>query len=293
MARHKLRSSQPVTLKLRAVPKTQQRQLEDVVVAMLRLMTKLYRSQVIDGMHAATVAKFTAPVGVSTIDAAPTGNFSKIFLKLSARSERSLRRRFNDTRIRDMVAKPLGKIDKQAKAKMYAQVEAHLGISTKELTATENLKPHTAALIESTAQWARGLRDKTLETYTGTTLAAMAKGQSLDDVFKGFDDIADRTEAQARTAARTQASTFSSLLNNVRAQNLGVEKAIWETAGDERVRPSHEDRDGKEYDLAKGCYSSMDGEWLQVGISYNCRCSAALQIPGFDTEEDTADEDGE
>jgi len=82
--------------------------------------------------------------------------------------------------------------------------------------------------------------------------------------------------------ARTQISTFNSLTSKARAQNLGITTAIWKASSDERVRPCHQARDGKEYLLSEGLYSSCDGKTLQAGTDYNCRCTAIMKIPEMD-----------
>ena len=56
-------------------------------------------------------------------------------------------------------------------------------------------------------------------------------------------------------------------------KKLGIKKAVWRTSADERVRASHEARDGKEFELSEGLYSSVDGKTLLPGTDYNCRCS--------------------
>ena len=42
-------------------------------------------------------------------------------------------------------------------------------------------------------------------------------------------------------------SKLNSALNQQRSQNLGVEEYVWRTAGDERVRDSHKNENGKTF----------------------------------------------
>jgi uncharacterized protein with gpF-like domain len=67
-----------------------------------------------------------------------------------------------------------------------------------------------------------------------------------------------------------------------------VKRAVWDTAGDESVRASHIGRDGEEFDLAEGLYSSMDGKWLLPGVDYNCRCTARYILD--DASDDASDD---
>lgn len=118
-----------------------------------------------------------------------------------------------------------------------------------------------------------------LEKFTNNTLFAMSQGESLDTIVSQFDGIVSERKNHARFLARNQVQNYNSITTKVRAQNLGITKAVWITAGDERVRPSHEARDGKEFDLAEGLYSSVDGKYLLPAVDYNCRCTYEMIIP--------------
>ena len=81
---------------------------------------------------------------------------------------------------------------------------------------------------------------------------------------------------------RTQISKVNSFGSKTRARNLGIEKAVGGTSGEEGVRPAHEARDGKEFKLADVSYSSIDGKTLLPGTDYNCRCDYKMIIPDSD-----------
>lgn len=86
-----------------------------------------------------------------------------------------------------------------------------------------------------------------------------------------------------KTIARNEVSTINSQINLRRSEALGIEKAIWRTSEDERVRgnpsgkypkaiPSHFKLNGKEFDLKKGMKTET-GEYIWPGGPINCRCS--------------------
>ena len=72
-----------------------------------------------------------------------------------------------------------------------------------------------------------------------------------------------------------------------RGLELGAKKGVWQTAEDEKVRPSHNDRNGKEFDLKEGLYSSLDGKKLLPGEDYQCRCTFFLV---FEDDEESQEE---
>jgi SPP1 gp7 family putative phage head morphogenesis protein len=112
----------------------------------------------------------------------------------------------------------------------------------------------------------------------------MTLGSSYDEILKEFKKDSKVKVNHAKFIARNQVANFNSISSKIRAQNLGITKAIWRTAHDERVRQCHKVRDGKEYDLSEGLYSSCDGKKLHVGTDYNCRCIAEYVIEVQDGE---------
>jgi SPP1 gp7 family putative phage head morphogenesis protein len=158
-------------------------------------------------------------------------------------------------------------------------MEKSVGISRQELEATEGLTFQINAYKLETEQWIKKLRDDTLQQFTSSTLRSMAEGKGLPEILSQFDGLVETRRGQAKMVARTQISTFNSLTTKARAQNLGVTMAGWQTSSDERVRPSHEARNGKPFKLSEGLYSSVDGKTLLPGVDFNCRCDYVLIIP--------------
>lgn len=75
---------------------------------------------------------------------------------------------------------------------------------------------------------------------------------------------------KAKTIARNETSTFTSVMNKKRADDLGVEEGEWQSSEDERVRSSHRKANGKVFNIDKGLL--VDGEYVQPGQPINCRC---------------------
>lgn len=213
---------------------------------------------------------------------AKTGNFASVFNALSKAANNKLLKKYSDKSLDKIIRRILENVDKRNQELMYGQAQEIVGIDQKQLARTEGLKATTNAFMIETEQWAKKLRDETLEQFTTNTLRAMAMGEGIDFIGEQFSEIAGKRKDHAKFVARTQVATFNSLMTKVRAQNLGVTKAIWISGGDARVRKAHAQRDGKEFDLSKGLYSSLDGKWLLPGTDYQCRCTYRLIIPDED-----------
>jgi len=85
------------------------------------------------------------------------------------------------------------------------------------------------------------------------------------------------SEARARLIARDQVSKLNGDLNRARQQGLGIERYIWRTSGDERVRSSHE--------MLDGMYCRWDDPtvWSEDGKTWTARPETVPDVhPGGD-----------
>lgn len=263
-------AAKPTPIKSPKSPRAIENELGSVIEFMVETMAKRFRNQVLNQLQVRTVEKFAD---------AQTGNFASILLRLSKAAQKSILKQFGDDRIDTVTQQMLGKLDKKSKEEFYKRVAAKTGINVTELIAKEGMKSTTNALMAETSQWIKTLRDDTFQKFTNNTLFAMSQGESLDTIVSQFDEVVSERKNHAQFLARNQVQNYNSVTTKIRAQNLGITKAVWETAGDERVRPSHADREGKEFDLAEGLYSSYDDLYLLPGTDYNCRCTYTMIIP--------------
>lgn len=252
-------------------PRAQENELADMLEFMEEQIAQRFENGVLKEMNKTTLEKFE--------DAAQEGNYARILLRLASRTRRKIRRQFNNDRIEAMVADVLRKTDQRAQQQLYEAVENAIGISTKALVAREGMTSQLNALVLETTEWVKKLRDETLETFTTNTLHAMTTGDNLETIMEQFKGVVENRKGHAKFLAHNQIQNFNSITSKIRVQKLGITRAVWDTAGDDSVRLSHAARDGKEFDLAEGLYSSIDGEYLIPGIDYNCRCTARYVLP--------------
>lgn len=274
-----------------------EREFQGVLSGMVKTMSERFMNNTFKKMNKGTVEKFedsAMPEITRFSDAsmaieyngeqfqfkdAQVGNYAAIFLAMSKKSQRMIMKQFSDSKIKAIVGGILLKAKADNAKSLYGNIEKITGISVQELAAKEALKANTNALILETSQWSMKLRNEALESFTANSLRGMAQGMGIDEVIEDFNALSSERVTRAKMAARTQLSTFNSLLTKVRAQNLGITKAVWITSQDERVRPSHADRNGKEFELDKGLTSSKDNKDLLPGVDFNCRCDYRLIVP--------------
>lgn len=106
---------------------------------------------------------------------------------------------------------------------------------------------------------------------------SLLKGESQADLVAELRKIAEMTENRAKLIARDQTSKLNASLTQARHEELGITHYRWSTSGDERVRDTHIENDGKIF-----AYDAPPDETGHPGHDINCRCVA---IPVLDKGE--------
>lgn len=256
-------------------PKGYDRQFEQLMSNMTEAMAKQFENNTIKNLNKGTVEKFDG----SQFEDAQIGNYASVFLKLASKAKRSILARFSDDRLDKEVKRILTALDKTNSSLLYGNIEKVTGISSKAIAQQAGVGPQINALIAETQEWVKKLRDDNLAYFTNNTLRTMAEGRSLSEVSAEYSAEASTRKNHAKFIARNQTANFNGLSSKIRAQKLGITQAVWVTARDEKVRHSHNAREGKIYNLDEGLYSSTDGKALYPGTDYNCRCVPRYLIP--------------
>jgi SPP1 gp7 family putative phage head morphogenesis protein len=111
-----------------------------------------------------------------------------------------------------------------------------------------------------------------LETHLKRELADGARWEQLTALVEERYGVA---KSRAELIARDQAGKFFGDLNRVRQTDLGIERFVWRTMRDNRVREEHEERDGETYFWK----DPPDGE--TPGEPVLCRCYAEPDLSGL------------
>lgn len=103
--------------------------------------------------------------------------------------------------------------------------------------------------------------------------AEARSGLNTKAIAEQVSEVLDGAETRAKLIARDQVQKHNGALNQLRQQDAGIESYKWRTVGDKRVRPTHQDRDGKEF---KWSEPPPDGH---PGQPVLCRCTPSPIIP--------------
>lgn len=163
--------------------------------------------------------------------------------------------------------------------RLKASIKSSVGIDITPLLSSSGpvmdaLNAATTANIELITS----IPDQYFEKLEDAVNKNMERGIRYEDLAKEVERIGDVTESRAKLIARDQTSKMNGSFNQARQTSLGIDKYVWQTSGDERVRPDHADNDGKLFS-----WKDAPAETGHPGHDVNCRCVA---IPYFDLDKE-------
>ena len=98
---------------------------------------------------------------------------------------------------------------------------------------------------------------------------AIQQGLRAEDIEDEIEERFDVSESRARLIARDQVNKLNGQITMLRQTDLGVEKYIWRTSLDERVRDSHREKEGKVFR-----WDDPPEDTGHPGEDIQCRCTA-------------------
>lgn len=166
-------------------------------------------------------------------------------------------------------------VAKDLKRQTGVDLQGYLNNSGKVAEKLEQLTAANVQLITS-------IHSQYLDKIQSAVMQAQVKGTPSKELAKQIKDIGGSTEKRAKLIARDQSSKINAALTRARHEEMGVTQYIWSTSGDERVRDSHAENDGKIFSYDDPPATGNPGDQI------NCRCVA---IPYFgDKVEQKAEE---
>lgn len=154
-----------------------------------------------------------------------------------------------------------------------------IGVDLKNIIEGENLVEFVEMQTIQNAQLIKSVPDDAIEDIRRIVLNGLSTGMRHEEITKQISgnvkgSVFSKMNNRIKTIARTEVAKLNSQITNKRLTNLGIKRATWDATNDSRTRACHAARDGKEYDIAKGLFSTCDGLTIQPGQEINCRCVA-------------------
>lgn len=132
----------------------------------------------------------------------------------------------------------------------------------------EAFTAENVALIKSIPQ-------RFFEQVEHRVIADVREGLRWEEIAKRITERFEVAESSAKLVARDQVGKFFGEVQRARQKELGIATYIWRTSNDNRVRPEHEERDGRKFSWDD---PPEDGH---PGIPINCRCYAEPDLSGI------------
>lgn len=209
------------------------------------------------------------------------------FMDNLARMIDRMRKRWDvaDARARELAGQFVGKIDKDTQAKIEKIVGNAMGVDLVKVLRNEGLTSVVEAGIVANVQLIKSIPREYLDKVQMIITQEGTKGQSSKSLIKQIQEVYPVTTRKARTIARDQTAKLNGDISRQRQVAAGIRGYRWRTVGDNAVRESHKERNGKFFawspsDVGKKLENGeimRDPEADDIGHpgeDYNCRCYA-------------------
>jgi uncharacterized protein with gpF-like domain len=171
------------------------------------------------------------------------------------------------------------------------------------------MTPHMADRVEGLTAENVSLIKSIPAEYLGKVhakvLESVRKGRDLKELtseLQGLVEIGkpdwshNQVVRRARFIARQENNKATAAFQQIRLLDLGVDESYWQhTMASKEPRPEHEgwSDDGLRYKVSKGMYSDEAGKWVLPGEDYNCGCTGAPIVPGYNDKGKNTENDEE
>jgi SPP1 gp7 family putative phage head morphogenesis protein len=165
------------------------------------------------------------------------------------------------------------------RAQLLAQIKEATGFDP--LLTDAGLEQLARAFIKENVDLIRTVPERYFEGIGKTVEEGVRAGRRAKDLAADLEERYGVAESQALLIANDQIGKAFGDLNRTRMEELGVEQFVWRTAGDNRVRDSHDELDGQVFSWDDPPTDSQTGEQVLPGEAINCRCVAAPVVEGL------------
>ena len=163
--------------------------------------------------------------------------------------------------------------------KTTERVNNAIGVDVSNMVNSENLTEFVEMQQIYNSELIKNVPNQAIEDIRRIVLNGLTNGLRADEITQQISgnipsSIFNKMNNRIKTIARTEVAKLNSQITNRRLTNLGITRAVWDATMDKRTRACHAARDGQEFDINEGLYSSCDGLTITPAFEINCRCVA-------------------
>ena len=162
--------------------------------------------------------------------------------------------------------------DELRKAELDRQVRAAFGVDL--LAQAPNVGRLVDGFVAENVAYIKTIPTRLHGEIETMVTRGVNSGRLHRDLARDIEERFGVAESRARLIARDQVGKFYGKVNTLRQRAMGVERFVWRTVGDERVRDEHTDREIESDPEQGGTPYSYDDppEGELPGEPINCRC---------------------
>jgi len=206
--------------------------------------------------------------------------------KLAARARETARRVTADAEVK--ARRAAARTDVFVKNQLRTLSLSQVGLDL--FSAEPDLRQVNRAFVRENVQLIRSLAEDQIGEVESIVQDAVERGRRHETVAKEIEARFGIAERRAALIARDQIGTANAKLTEARQRAAGVDRYMWQTSQDSRVRDEHEVLEGTIHSWDDPPPSGPRGEFMHPGEPINCRCNA---VPVLDDIYARLAEDGE
>lgn len=183
----------------------------------------------------------------------------------------NLRQRFNilDRTAKVIVNTHVSSMDSTTRDRFFKSIEDTIGVNLQSISRNEGIEDILISSTRENVKLIKSIPNKYFDDIERIVFNNTIRGDSAESMIESIRKINNSTEGRARVIARDQTSKLNAALTQKRQENLGIEEYTWRTAGDGRVRDSHDENNGKIFR-----WDSPPKKTGHPGEDVQCRCIA-------------------
>lgn len=131
---------------------------------------------------------------------------------------------------------------------------------------TPKLKDFVKSSVTQNVSYIKSIESNLLDKVSTLIFEETVKGTASKQIQEQLMQSFDVSRSKAKFIAVDQSGSIFGQLTKERHTSIGVEKFAWLSAGDKRVRPEHQNYNGKTYTYKDGANGKTPGS------DYRCRC---------------------
>lgn len=161
------------------------------------------------------------------------------------------------------------------RTKFLADLHRILGVSLRGIITREGVARQIEDSIADNIALIKSIPEQYHERLREAINTGINRGDNAFSIRKQILELGQSTAKRAKFIARDQTAKLNAAVTQARQTRLGVTHYFWRTSRDERVRPSHEAKEGERF-----AWDSPPADTGHPGQDYQCRCSADPDLSG-------------